>query len=157
MFTDPSGAWSAVEALQAQGHDPSEMYALVRAAGGDAAAANGRLPGLPATGKLARQFRKALGRSHKRDFPDLGRIVAFNPQALAMLQSALAHIGAGGLRVALQDQGMESHLAEAYHQALEQGMFLLFVRTPADRALAASNVLEQHGGRSVFIYSTVPT
>jgi hypothetical protein len=133
------------------------MYALVRAAEPGAARANGSTLGLPANGKLARQLRQALGRCHNRAFPDLGHLLAFNAQALAMVESALPHIGAGGLRVTLQDQGMESHLAEAYHQALEQGMFLLFVRTPADRALAASNVLEAHGGRSVFIYSTVPT
>jgi hypothetical protein len=157
MFSDPAQALSAVVALQARGYDPAEMYALVRAAQPGPAAANGRSPGLPATGKLARQLRQALGRSYNRLFPDLGPLVAYNTQALTMVESALPHIGAGGLRVSLQDHGLEAHVAEAYHQALEQGMFLLFVRTPADRALAASNVLEEHGGRSVFIYSTVTT
>jgi hypothetical protein len=157
LFGDPAQAVQAIQALKARKYDLAETYALVRLAdpgSNQTGAANSR--GLPANGKAARELRQVLGRSHNRRLPDIGPVLAFNDLAVSLADAALPNVDTGGLRVALQELGLEAHAAEACHQGLEHGMLVLFLRTPDDRALAASQVLEANGGRSVFIYSTIP-
>lgn len=151
LFGDYAQALQAIEALQEEDYDTGSIYVLVRTTGSGQAGSRG----LSRTGKTARALRQLLGRSHTRHLPEIGSVLAFNDLAVQLAETAPAEVASGGLRVALQDQGLEAHAAEAYYQGVENGMLLLFLKTEDEDALAATNLLEAHGGRSVFLFSPV--
>lgn len=131
-----------VQEKVAQAVQPAKPAAAKRGRKAAAAAPPKGLPAILANHTVVRE-------------PEAGPILAANAIAQHVAATAPVNAGAGGLKASLENMGVDAHLANAYAQGVNQGMWLLFLNTPDERAFEASSILDRHAGRSVFIFTTL--
>ncbi len=153
LFHSFADADDALQHLHQDGFDIDEVNVMIRAEAARQQMAERQPAGVPASRSGGRGVRQLLAHRRTAREPELGEIFTANETANRLAAGAAPNAGAGGLKAVLENFGLEPHLANAYFEGLRNGMLLLFLNVEERKALAVSNILERHTGRSTFIFT----